>query len=90
MYNTVKYVIEIMPVYIFTSVQLPRGGTLNLKWREWSNGGQKAKPQKIPQASNKTPKRSLDQKLTPPPQKKKNPMQNFWALNISENKPLHV
>jgi len=30
---------------------------------EW---GQKAKPKKIPRASNKTPKKSLDRKLTPP------------------------
>ena len=36
---------------------------------EW---GQKSKPKKILRASNKTPKKSLDQKLTP-----KNPMPNF-------------
>ena len=33
---------------------------------EW---GQKSKPEKIPWASNKNPKKSLDPNLTPPPPK---------------------
>ena len=43
-----------------------------IKWE------QKSKPKKILRASNKTPQKYLDQKLTP-----KNPMPNFEALKIS-------
>jgi len=43
-----------------------------IKW------GQKSKPQKITKASNKTPKKSPDQNLTP-----KNPLPNFQAIKIS-------
>ena len=64
------------------------GVTLDFKWQGWPN---KAKNQNrraplsgIPRASSKTPKKSLNQKLTP----QKNTMPNFWALQISrkENK----
>ena len=40
----------------------PRG--LDFKWRGWSNGGKnQTPPKKIPRASNKKPKKSLEQKL---------------------------
>ena len=50
---------------------VPREGIPNFKWRGWSNEGK-----------NKTPKKSLDQKLPPPPPQKRNPMPNIPALKV--------
>jgi len=45
---------------------------------EWGQKSTPPKKKKIPRASNKTQKKSLEQKITP-----KNPMPNFPALKIS-------
>ena len=44
---------------------MPQGGYSGFQVTGIIEWGQKSKPKKIPRASNKTPKKSLDQKLTP-------------------------
>ena len=63
------------------------GGTMDFKWRGWSNGGKNQNAKKIPMVSNTDPQKSLDQNLTPPPppSQEKKSHANFPSLLDSNN-----
>ena len=76
--NTLAHGLYFSSLFSKDSIRSRGESTPDFKCRiDW---GQKSKPKKIPRASNKTPKKSLDQKLSP-----KNPMPNFRALKISRD-----
>ena len=46
-------------------IYIYQGGTPDFKWWGWLNGGKNQNQKKIPRASKETPKKSLDQNLSP-------------------------
>ena len=54
-----------------------QGGTPDFKWWGWLNGGKNQTQKKIPRASKETPKKSLDQNLSPQKSLAEFPRQEF-------------